>query len=205
MYRKGTTRQKGQGTTSLCSSVSVSIQEAGGQTPSPTLRHPGSESSGRRAAARATGELGLLLRRPQDRRELPPLSRPARAPLQPLAGSRPRKADNRAGREHKGHVEEAGAGTGRKGAKGVLAGEGRGVRPRRWPRPLPGSRPAAPESGAGSVPAPTRCSKTLGQREKRPGWPAADLTPSTPHLLVEGVDGVHVRVAAATDPGPPVT
>lgn len=29
--------------------------------------------------------------------------------------------------------------------------------------------------------------------------------PRTPHLLVEGVDGVHVRAAAAAAPGPPVT
>lgn len=45
-----------------------------------------------------------------------------------------------------------------------------------------------------------------GETESRlPRKARHPLAPSTPHLLVEGVDGVHVRAAAAAAPGPPVT
>lgn len=179
----------------------VSIQEAEG-------RHSDSPPAGirvqrppRRGLSNRRAE--RLLRRPHDPRELPPLSRPARAPLLPLAGSRPRQADNRAG-STKGHVGEAGAGPGRKGAKGAQAGEGRGVSPR-WRRDLSRLQARRPGTRGRKRPLPD---SVLGS--PRAAGDAARLArsrpaPSTPHLLVEGVDGVHVRVAAAAAPGPPVT
>ena len=50
---------------------------------------------------------------------------------------------------------------------------------------------------------PAHGNEAQGTRES--GLPP--LVPITPHLLVEGVDGVHVRAAAAAAaaPGPPVT
>lgn len=88
------------------------------------------------------------------------------------------------------------------GGEGGMAGEGRGVRPP--PRPLLSFRPAAREPRAGSVPAPTRCSKSPRAAGEAARLARSSPAPGTPHLLVEGVDGVHVRVAAAA-PGPPVT
>lgn len=172
-YRYVLGRKAKELTSSLCSFVSVSIQEAGGQTPSLTLRQPGSESSGRCAVPRRGLSNGIT--EPAATPAPGPAGTPAPESARPRSvaapGGIPAPQSREPGQEHKGHVKEAGAGTGRKGAKGALAGEGPGVSPRRWPRPLPGSRPAAREPGAGSVPAPTRCSKALGQRGKQPAGP----------------------------------
>lgn len=215
--------------------LSLSVHEPhcpSGRTPgagtSPTPPRPGirvQRPPRRGLSNRSAGTAAPPAPRPADAPAPPPPTPPARprsflsplrapGPAKPApALPRPESGRSPRRRRRRGLGRPAGGeGGSSRSAPGV--GGGGGVRGRRrgpppppqGPRPLRAG-PAAPEPGQEASP-PRPKLQTSRRREKRRPAPAAGpapAAPSTPHLLVEGVDGVHVRAAAAAAPGPPLT